>query len=108
MRESGGVWIAESAIQRVRSAALLEPLQQRLSLRMVGKRLGAVFDWDGDGTILKYFHGITRFQVVLAGAGPTGEHPCRHGIVQERIVEGFRNFMAERGHIFKPGAEKSR
>src|SRR5579859_6734856 len=48
------------------------------------------------------------FKVVLAGAGLVGILPGRDQVVDERVVDRLRNFMAERGHVLEAAEDARR
>src|SRR5438309_2307948 len=51
---------------------------------------------------------VSGFQVTLANAGLARELPARSNVVNERIVEGFSNLMADGGHVVESAAKDSR
>ncbi len=53
------------------------------------------------------FHRVSSLQVALA-CGRTRELPPWSNVVDERIVEGFSDLMADGGHVFKAAAEDAR
>ena len=65
-------------------------------------------DVNGEAWIRKHFDRIAGFKIVLASAGFAGELPRRNLIVDERIIERLRDFMAERGHVLKSAEHAGR
>ena len=100
--------ITERSMECVRRRGLGEPLHQRLSLRVEGE-LQVV--WPGaavliidaqshrEGRMGQHLHRITGFQIALAHAGFTGELPAWRDVVDEGIIERFRDFMAHGQHV---------
>ena len=56
----------------------------------------------------KHLNRVAGFKIVLAGAGFSGELPRRNLVVDERIIERLRNFMAERGYVLETGEDAGR
>ena len=104
MRERFCIGIAECAIDCRGSWFLFKPLQQRFRLRMVC----CAGNMNREAWIRKHFNRIAGFKIVLAGAGFAGELPRWDLIIDERIVERLRNFMAERGHVLESGKNAGR
>jgi len=82
---------------------LFEPLQQRLGLRMIGKP-GNVYRKNGVGQNL---YRVSDLKIILAGARLVGKLPSGNQVVDERIVEDLRKFVAESGHVLKASAESA-
>ena len=99
MRERFCIGITVRAIDGGGSWLLLKPLQQRFRLRMI-RSAGNV---NREAWIRKHLDRIAGLKIVLARAGFAGELPCGNQVIDERIVERLRDFMAERGHVLKPG-----
>src|SRR5205085_11057238 len=110
MRQGGLVREAESAIYCIRCCPHLEPLQQRLGLRMVGKHLAPLSEGNGYYPDRKHFRRVPSLQVILANlrrGGYSRELPYRRRIIYKWIVESLGNFMRQRGNILSAAAENS-
>src|SRR5262249_4211696 len=75
---------------------------------MIGELSALMADRHREALLVQRFNGAGDFQVVLAGAGKSGELPRRYAIDQERIVDGLGDFMAESGHVLNPGLKQPR
>src|SRR5579871_25405 len=58
--------------------------------------------------IRKHFNRVARFKIVLACAGFVWKLPGGNLVVDERIIERFRNFMTESGHVLETGKNAGR
>src|ERR1051326_8630845 len=74
---------------------------------MVGGRHSRIFQGYRESSMRQDFNRLAGFQVALA-SGCTWELPGRGNVVDETIVEGFSDLMADRGHVFKSAAKDSR
>src|ERR1700739_3243007 len=74
---------------------------------MVGSFHALVFQGYGESRIRPDLNRVAGFKVALANAGFAGELPARGDVVDERIVEGFSNLMADGGHVVKSAGEDS-
>ncbi len=75
---------------------------------MVGSFHALILQGYWESCICQDLNRVSCFQVTLANARLSGELPARGDVIDERIVEGFSDLMADRGHVFKPAAENSR
>ena len=91
--------IAVRAVNGIGWRYTRKPLNQRFILWMEGESIGG--DWNG--CVGKAFNHVTGFQVVLAEA--VGRLPPWSGIVHERIIECFRELMAQSGDVNKAAAK---
>src|SRR3954453_15933253 len=75
---------------------------------MVSSFYSFIFQCYWERSIRQDLNRVSGFKVALASAGFARELPNRRGVVHERIVVGFCDLVADRGHIFKSAAEDSR
>jgi hypothetical protein len=89
MRQRSFIRKAECAVDCVRLCAHLKPLQQRFSLRVIGKCLIPFLEGYCHRGIGQYLDGVASFQVILAnlriGRDPW-ELPYRRNVVDERLT----------------------
>src|SRR5579864_7207425 len=74
---------------------------------MVGSFYTLILQGYWEGSVRQYFYRVSGFQVALASAGLARELPARRSVVDERIVEGFSNLVADCCHVVKSAAENS-
>src|SRR6185312_2957714 len=74
---------------------------------MVGGGHTCIFQGYWECRIRQNFDWVSGLQVALANTGLAGELPARSNVVDERIVEGFSDLVADRGHVIKSAAEDS-
>ena len=75
---------------------------------MVGSFHALILQGYWESRIRQDLNRVSGFQVTLANAGFARELPARGSVVDERIVEGFSNLMADCCHVVKPAAKDSR
>src|SRR5438270_1515055 len=95
-------------MNRVGWSCLGKPLQQGFRLRMVGDVHTRIFQGHGKSRMRQDFNRVSGFKVALADAGLAWELPARSDVIDERIVECFRDLMADCGYVLKSSPENPR